>query len=172
MSARKLLSFAVMFLLVATVSFGQKRTEKGSVVISAEGVFVAQCEGFQVLTDYVGLFSWADLFDKNGQWVKENSRFRLIGDSIYYNSKDATKSLPAGPGEAENDHFVAATGVWRFSGIVFKIKLPGHGLIFVETGETVYQCDPYTWTNCVPVKNTGHNLWVDGDVAALCDHLK
>jgi hypothetical protein len=68
--------------------------------------------------------------------------------------------------------FDPATGSFRESGLGWKVRIPGHGVIFAETGTSVYQCDPQTSANCVLVSNVGFNQLADGDVAALCDDLK
>ena len=172
MRLRTVLSLAVVFILVATVSFGQKRTEKISVVLTESEYFVGQCEGFEVWTDFVALFSWTDLYDKNGQWVKTNQRYRVLGESLYYNSENHDRSILGGPGEIDRAQFWAATGVIKGGGLSWKVKVPGYGLIWAETGTLVWQCDPYTFANCVLVSNTGHNQFLDQDLAALCNYLK
>jgi hypothetical protein len=172
MSVRKVLVLAVVFLLVGTVSFGQKRTERISVVVTESENVVGQCEGFEIWDDAVALLSWTDLYNKNGQWVKTNQHYRILGETLYYNSEDPSRSVLGGPGEVEHEQFFAATGVLKADGLSWKIKVPGYGLIWAETGAMVWQCDPYTFANCVLVSNTGHNQFVDEDLAALCNYLK
>jgi hypothetical protein len=65
-----------------------------------------------------------------------------------------------------------AAGVEKVSGLLYKVRVPGYGPIFMETGALVYQCEPWTWENCVLVSNAGHNQFADQDLAALCEYLK
>lgn len=172
MRLHRVLALVAVVMLLATVSFGQKRTEKGSLESSGTDL-VGQCEGFNVLTDYFFRMIWINHFDKNGELLRTRYQWKIIGESVYYNSEDLNKAVTGGPGEVSNQSFDPATGQIRVTGIVYKVKIPGYGLVFAETGALVWQCDdPYTFTNCVMVSNTGHNQYAEGDVAALCDYLK
>ena len=92
--------------------------------------------------------------------------------STYYNSEHPERAVAGGPGEVENSHFDPTTGLVSFHGLSWKVRIPGYGLIFGETGSAVFQCDPSTFQNCELVSNVGHNQFVDSDLAALCDYLK
>ena len=52
------------------------------------------------------------------------------------------------------------------SGDIWKIKLPGYGMIFHETGRTVFDLATFTIQ-----RDTGHNQFNDQDFAALCEAL-
>jgi hypothetical protein len=172
MSLRKVLPLAVVFILLATVGIAQKRTVKGSVEGSGTD-FVGQCQGFSVQTDYNFRFIFILYYDKNGELVKERAQFKVIGESVYYNSTNLNKAVSGGPGEVANQTFDTATGQVRIRGMLYKVRIPGYGLVFAESGEEIWQCDdPYTFTNCVMVKDTGHNQLNEQDIAALCDYLK
>ena len=80
--------------------------------------------------------------------------------------------LPAGPGELENAHYDAASGIISVHGLSWKVRVPGYGLLWGETGNLVQQCDPHTFENCEVVSNVGHNQYMGQDPAALCDYLK
>jgi len=120
----------------------------------------------RVLTDYVGLISGTALYDESGQLVQEVSHIRLLGESLYYNSTDPTKSVVGGPAESENDRIdwasASTTALAELQGESPRPRShlhgDGHWVANMNTGEYVF--------------NSGQNQFVDGDVAALCDYLK
>lgn len=172
------LAFAVVFVLLGAVGVGdsQRRTDRGSFSGSVTGRLVGQCDeyglDFDILANWEYEVKWMDLFDKNGQWVKEVTQYKVLGQSLYYNSEDPDRAVAGGPGEVENGHYDAASGVMSFHGLSWKVRVPGQGMLWFETGTMVFQCDPYTFENCEIVSNTGHDQFVDGDVEALCDYLR
>ena len=175
MKLRRVLAFAVVFVLLGSVGFGEskRRTVKGSVgPVAVTGVAVADCGDFQVLADWVALITWTDVLDKDGQWVRSSQHYTVLGESLYYNSEDPDRAVVGGPGENENSNWDAATGVVSFHGLMWKIRVPGHGVLWFETGSLVQQCEPYTFQNCEAVSNTGHNMVHDGDIEALCEYLR
>jgi len=96
--------------------------------------------------------------------------YRVIGHSTYYNSSDPDKFVLGGPGEVETDHTIYENGVpvmTLSSGTIFKIILPGYGPIFLETGRVIYDFETGQYA-----PNSGHNQWVDQDLAALCSVLE
>ena len=114
MKLRAVLAFAVVFALAGTVGFGdsQRRTVKGSFGPFAEtGFVVGQCDGFEVWSDWVALITWVDVLDKDGQWVRSTQHYKVLGESLYYNSEDPDRVVAGGPGENENANFDAASGV-------------------------------------------------------------
>ena len=173
MKLHRLLTFAAAFILLGSVAFGEskRRTEKGSFSNAVTGFVVGQCDGFQILADWVFQLSWVDLYDKSGQFVQEIDHYRVLGQTVYYNSEDPTKAVFGGPGESEQSQYDGATGMIYGHGAIWKIKVPGYGVIFAETGTYILQCDPYTFSNCELVSNTGHNQFWDNDLAAVCDYL-
>lgn len=172
MNLRKVLPLAVVFILLATVGIAQKRTVKGAVEASGSEV-IGGCQGFDIQTDYNFRFMYVLHFDKNGELVREKYQFKIIGESVYYNSTDLNKAVMGGPGEVVNVTIDPARGLLILRGLSYKVRIPGYGLIFAESGELVWHCDdPFMDTGCVMVKNTGHNQLIEQDIAALCDYLK
>lgn len=171
MNLPKVLSLVVVSILVATVSLAQNRVLKGSFEDFGSDV-IGQCEGFEVVTDYVYKWVWIDLLDKNGQWVKERVHFKVIGESIYYNSENLSKSVIGGPGEGQSLIMDPVTGEIHAAGPAIKVRVPGYGPIFYENGLSTWQCEPYTFANCVRLTDTGFNQWDDKDLAAICNYLK
>jgi hypothetical protein len=174
MMRRCVLGVGIALLVAGSVTFGQsqRRTQKFSVQGSYTNFLVGQCDGFEIWSDWVELLTWVDRVDKNGQFAQEVGREKLLGQSLYYNSTNFDKAVAGGPGEAANFRWDAKTGRVYNSAVSWKVTVPGYGIIFAETGATVYQCDPYTFENCQLVSNTGHNQFIDEDLAALCDYLK
>ena len=172
MRVRTILACTLMFIMVATVGFGQGRTERGTVPYSETGFLVGECDGFQILVDWSGLFTFVDLYDKDGMWVRSVAHERVLGQGVYYNSENPAKSVLGGPGEGVTVRWDPATGRRYGSGMSWKVKVPGYGLIFAESGLHVFQCEPYTFRNCELVSNVGHNQFRDPDLAALCDYLR
>jgi hypothetical protein len=118
-------------------------------------------------TDYVFLVTGTNRYDKSGQFITYRYQVKLIGESVYYNSTNPEKSVPGGPGEVENHRSDPKTGLDNVSGLSFKVRIPGYGLVFAETGHWVYDYSAGEW-----VFNSGHNQFVDQDLAALCEYLK
>ncbi len=164
-----LIAASVTLLLMSSVAFGQdkRRTEKFAFPYNQTGFFVGQCGTFDVLTDFTSLITGINVYDKSGQFVELIQHIRVIGESRYYNSTDPAKEVLGGPGERENDRFDAATGLIYVSGPVFKIRIPGYGLIFAETGHAVIDANTGQF-----LFNSGHNQWADQDLAAVCNYLK
>lgn len=171
MKQRSVFAFAIALLLMSSVAFsqGSRRTEKFSIPVTQTGGLVGQCGNFDVLTDFAALMSGTIVYDKYGVAVQQILHWRLIGESIYYNSTNPAKSVFGGPAEHELDRIDFATGLAYVAGPSFKIRVPGYGLIFAETGHIVVD---ETQNPPVVVQNSGHNQMVDQDLAALCNYLK
>jgi hypothetical protein len=172
MMRRCVIGVGIAILIAGSVTFAQTqgRTEHYSIgPIADQGYPVGHCADgdFDVLTDYVFLMTGVVRYDKSGQPVADRYQFKLLGESVYYNSTDPEKSVPGGPGEVENKRLDPKTGYWAGSGLSFKIRIPGYGLIFAETGHFVYDASAGEF-----VFQSGHNQFADQDLAALCDYLK
>lgn len=159
----------VLLLLMSSVAFSQdnRRTEKFSIPVTVTGALVGQCGNFDVLNDFVALLSGTIIYDKSGVAVQTIQHYRLIGESIYYNSANPAKRVLGGPAEHELDRIDLTTGIVYVSGPSFKIRVPGYGLIFAETGHLVFD-----ETTGQLLFNVGHNQFYDQDLAALCNNLK
>lgn len=167
---RCVLGVAIAILIAGSVTFAQTqgRTEHYSIgPIADTGYPVGHCAGFDVLTDYVFLMTGVVRSDKSGQPVADRYQFKVLGESLYYNSNNVQKSVAGGPGEVENQRLDPKTGFWSGSGVPFKIRIPGYGLIFVETGHFVYDRNAGKF-----LFNSGHNQMIGEDLEALCDYLK
>jgi hypothetical protein len=170
----RLLGVAVIaFLVMGTIGFasGQRLVAQFSVPYSGHQV-IGSCDGFEIWVDWAGLITEMGLYDSQGNLLQGHFVNRIVGESVWYNSTDASKAISGGPGEVESVEFDPATGRYRGAGLGWKVRIPGYGIVFAETGTYVMQCDPYTFANCMLVSNAGFNQFLDGDVAALCNALK
>ncbi len=168
MKAQRVLAVAVMFLFLAGLGFGQTqgRTEHYSFPVSVVGQDLGSCGDFNVLTDYTVIVRGTVVFDKEGQARKEFLKAKVIGQSIYYNSNDPDLFLIGGPGELEIDHFNFEKETAFLSGLMWKIKVPGYGWIYMETGRLVWDIN----TGEI-LSNTAHNQFFDEDLEAVCNAL-
>jgi hypothetical protein len=168
MRLQRVLAVAVVFLFLVSLGFGQTkgRTEHYKYTIEVEGQDLGSCGGFNVFSDYVVLVHEVWLLDKEGQPVRAVNRYKSIGEAIYYNSNDPELFLQGGPGEIEIDRIDLREGTLSISGIPIKIRVPGYGAIFYETGHIVIDLNTGEM-----LSNTGHNQVVDADLEALCKCL-
>ncbi len=124
-----------------SVSQTQGRTEHYRIPLTDTAYYVGSCPDFDILNDYVGLMHGMLRCDMDGNPVQERYQFRLIGQSIYYNSTDPDKFVLGGPGEASEARiaYEDSTPVLIFeSGLIFKVVLDGYGPIFLNTGHDVF----------------------------------
>jgi hypothetical protein len=83
---------------------------------------------------------------------------------------DPNKFVLGGPGELEVDHYLYEDGSLvsdTWTGVPYKVVLPGYGTILMETGRAVFD-----FTTDQLLFNSGQNQAVDGDLAAICDVLQ
>jgi hypothetical protein len=168
MRHRSVIAVVVVLLLMSSVGFGQGQGRSEKFTFGPTGVAafpVGSCGTFDVLADWVFLLTGNLVYDKSGQVKNDIEHYRVIGESLYYNSTNADKAVTGGPAEAENVRFVG--GYLYFSGPSWKIRVPGYGLIFAETGHIIYDQRAKE-----VLFNAGHNQFVNKDLAALCDYLK
>jgi len=164
----------IVFLVMGSSTFGegQGRTVKVSFIDTVTAGPQAQCDGFQIWADWVAQYTLIMHLDDAGNLLRQNNLYRVLGESIYYNSTDPAKAVSGGPGEVQPQSVNSVTGVIMFQGLGWKIRIPGAGIILAETGVTVLQCEPYTFANCVVVRDAGWNQVNTGDWAAVCNYLQ
>lgn len=175
MRSRLLVVAAVcVFLLMGSTTFGagQERMVKVSFIDNVIALPQAQCDGFQIWGDWVAQYTLIMHLDDAGVELRENNQYRVLGDSVYYNSMDPKKAVSGGPGEVQLQTVDYVKGIITLRGISWKIRIPGAGIILAETGISVIQCDPGTLENCAFVRSTGWNQVTDGDWAAVCNYLQ
>jgi hypothetical protein len=168
MRHRSVVAVVVALLLMSSVGFaqGQGRSEKftiGPLVTTA--FVVGNCGTFDVKVDGVGLITGNLVYNKSGQVVNDVEHYRTIGESLYYNSENTARAVTGAPAELENARYVG--GYLYASGPSWKVRVPGYGLIFAETGTLIVDLQAQQI-----IFNAGHNQFVDKDLAALCDYLK
>jgi len=153
----------------AVFAAGNGRTEViKNIPDNVVGLAIGTCDGFDILSDWSALQQLTLHYDKDGNLVREGFHYRLLGQSRYYNSTDPSVGVLGGPGEVNPGSFDFVNNTLVSSGDSWKIKLPGYGTIFHETGRTVFDMSTSPWTI---VRDTGHNQFNDQDFAALCEAL-
>jgi hypothetical protein len=130
------------------------------------GISLGSCGAFDILSDWNGLMQLTYFYDGSGNLVRMHNRYRVIGASRYYNSVDPTIEVAGGPGEIQNNRTDYTDGTVVFSGVAWKITLPGYGTILFETGKTTLDLATFAI-----IHDTGQNQLNDQDFAALCDVL-
>jgi hypothetical protein len=126
------------------------------------GYFAADCGSFDVLVDFTYVISYRVYFDKNGDWTKYIERIRIVGNSTWYNSANPEISFLGGPGENET-HTWYPDGRYIITGLSVKIRVPGSGLMILETGRTVFDSE----TMEILVQSGPSDYY--GDTTALCE---
>ena len=131
------------------------------------GFIIGDCGSFLILNDAVAEGFYIEHFDTAGNTTHVNQHIKY-SQSIYYNSENTAVSLYGGPAELENDRFdfTGDQAVLAVSGVLFKITVPGHGVIFHEAGRTIfdYLTGDLLW-------QAGPNDFTEENVAALCAAL-
>jgi hypothetical protein len=130
------------------------------------GAYLGSCSGFDILSDWDAEIQFNLHFDKDGNLVRQETLYHLIGLSAYYNSVDPNLVLYGGPNETQNIHWDYVDGWLLSAGPVWRLVVPGYGPILMETG--VWKVDLATWTI---THSAGQNQVLDGDFASLCDAL-
>jgi hypothetical protein len=168
MRVQRVLAAAVVFLFLVGLGFGQgkRRAEPFQFTDQIIGEKICSCEGFDVLIDYVVMVHGMLIYDKDGEAVQKVELNKVLGQDTYYNSEDPELFLLGGPGEVNHNRWNLEDGMYYGSGIPFKVRVPGYGTIFYETGRMVF--DTSTWEL---VSNTGQNQYHEADIEALCKFL-
>ncbi len=127
------------------------------------GFLVADCGDFNALLDFTAQGHFIVRFDQDGVPIAVEQHIRFPAD-IYYNSNDPNIFLTGNA--VQNDHFDLVNQVVATSGLLFKLTVPGHGVVFhqaglvrvnLETGDVIFQAGPADFD--------------EGDTAALCAAL-
>ncbi len=130
------------------------------------GINLGSCGAFDILSDWNGLLQFTYFTDGDGNLVRQHIRYRVVGSSRYYNSVDPTIGVAGGPGEIQNNRWDFTDNTAVFSGVAWKITVPGYGAILFETGKTVLDL-----TTFAIIHDTGQNQFNEQDFAALCGVL-
>jgi len=169
MRLRRVFGFAVVFLLLGAVSFGQGN-RRTVLLTGADGPFVeviANCGDFDVMNSYS--FTYRTLVRTNaaGDPVAVVDHFFLF-DSVYYNSTDP--SLYA-PGEVEHvtRRWDLVDGYLSMSGPGVRVRVPGGQIVFRHTGHWIFDTTTDPWT---VIFQKGKSDVFEGNIDALCRALR
>jgi hypothetical protein len=181
MMRRCVLGVAIAILIAGSVVLVQAQgrviqnrfTEQvvGSVFVDCQALGVGD---FQVLNDYADSVHQMILLGNDGLPTQAIVSLKYSLDA-YYNSKDTSKSnvLYGGPGENWEYRWLFENGEvvsYAISGNLFKLRVPGYGVIYPGQGRAVYEWDPTT-NGWVKIFNSGPTPTVQ-DKVAVCNALK
>jgi hypothetical protein len=88
---RNVFILAIVLIFTNSIAIGSM-IEKFTFPETQTGVLVGSCGSFDVLTDYTAIASGTIRYDKTGTIVETIQHYNLIGESIYYNSTNRSKS--------------------------------------------------------------------------------
>jgi len=148
------------------ISAGRRAAVVKDVPDPVVGLTIGSCGAFDILSDWNGLLQFTYYYDGDGNLVRQHLRYRILGQSRYYNSADPQLVVLGGPGEIQNNRWDFTDSTVAYSGVAWKITLPGYGTILFETGKTVFDL-----TTGTIIHDTGHNQLNEQDFAALCEAL-
>lgn len=112
------------------------------------GLFIGDCGSFNVLANSAARGHMKLWFDAEGNLTRLFLHANY--DSVYYADSDPDSFLVT-RGEVENDHIDFIDGTIAVTGLLYKLNIPGHGVVFheagrividLETGETVFEAGP------------------------------
>jgi hypothetical protein len=162
--------------LAGTIGFaqGQGRVEHWEETFTVDGQFMGPCGDFVILSRYSAHAAYTDLYAKDGQLVQTIARVQGMGRSVYFLAESVDNKVPLNdkvvmgvPHETEVDRWEYLENLIYVKGSIFQATLPHYGRIFSQTGLVVLDM-----TTFEPLFTSGHNQYLEQDVAALCDYLK
>lgn len=124
--------------------------------------FIAECGSFQVWSDFTLVVPYKEHYNKQGELIFTDYRL-WSGDTTYYNSTDPSIFVIEKEGGREIARWNWEDGTIADLGMIWKITLPGQGVIFHQTGRALVDIDTYEILFSAGPKDSS-----DGNVAALC----
>lgn len=104
--------------------------------------------------------------DKSGAITDVSYGIKVLGQSVYYGEPSTGITLAGGPGELSHYTYDLERGLLYFSGLSFKVVLPGQGVIYMQSGHYVQDLN-----SGLIISQSGHNDYNDGNLEALCRAL-
>lgn len=160
---RTLLTTLIAIVAAVSASFSMAaKPFKQNFAFESVGFFIGECNGFSILNDAHVEGHFIAHTDNLGNPTMTNLILK-VSNSIYYNSNQPGLNLPGGPGETEV-HFFDADGD-KITAVPFKVTVPGHGVIFHDSGKVMFD-------NSGNVQFlAGPSDFTTGNVEALCEAL-
>lgn len=124
--------------------------------------FIGECGSFQVWADFTVVIPYTEHYNKQGELIFTDYRL-WSGDVTYYNSTDPSIFVIEKEGGREIARWNWEDGEIADLGRIFKITLPGQGVIYQTAGRILIDIatDEITFS-------AGPHDFDDGNVAALC----
>ncbi len=127
------------------------------------GSFLTSCPDFIVLEDFVVSGFVKFFHDSEGNPNRAQVHVQVGG--VAYNGSDPSLFIDE-KGAVENDQFDLITGEVQVTGILFHITIPGHGSVFMQSGNIRIDSQGNI------VLQAGRNDFLSGETAeALCAAL-
>ena len=130
------------------------------------GFYIGDCGDFDVLSDSLIAGYWRYRYDKDGNPTFIRLHLQVT-ESVYYRSDNPSISLSGGPGEVQNDLVDFRKDRYFFTGIPFKVTVPGYGVIFREVGRVILDLETFE----VIFQSGGPHDFTNQNLAALCNAL-
>jgi hypothetical protein len=126
-------------------------------------VFFADCGEFQILDRYVLDVTVRVFLDETGTPIRAVQE--ASGTDTFINSVTG-KELPTTP--FHNSALIdPTTHLFAYAGVIYRVTVPGSGLVFIDAGRTVLNQESGEVTF-----QAGPHQAFDGDVDGLCAALK
>jgi hypothetical protein len=130
---------AAALLLAATIANAAKPV-KFADDYTVTGLYLGDCGDFAVLWDLRVALHGKLFLDEDGVPEAQVAHFDW-SEGVVYRSDDPSIFIESGPGVVGNQRITGDDGVPEnnaFSGLGFKITIPGEGVISLEAGRVVY----------------------------------
>lgn len=116
----------------ATIAHAAKPVKDTKVISNVE-LFIGECDEFHIwnISDHEVITT--EYYDKAGTLVRKRRMFK-ISNSVFYNSENPSITVDGGPGEREIQDWDYASETISVAGLQLKATIPGHGVIFLDTG--------------------------------------
>jgi hypothetical protein len=153
---------AAMLAAMADSAAATKPIVEEGTITPDEPVPIGDCDGFQVLDDFVLNFRTKLFFDENGELVRIVEQ--INGTDTFINSATG-KQFTSRFQNTEHFDFTAQP-VRAVTGVQALLTVPGSGAVLLDVGRIVTNLE----TDEVTFQAGPHQL-VEGDLAGLCEAL-
>ena len=159
------------FVLVLSLWLGAAAHAQGANAIvfryiQNDSMVIADCDDFQIVAEWTAHWTVVHHFEMDGTY-SQNWHVKIIGTDRYYNSTDPNKEVFGGPGEVQNSRYDEATNTLTMTGGMFRVTLPGRGVILLEAGTQLLDLDTGEF-----IIHHGPYDVTSGQVGELCEYLR
>jgi hypothetical protein len=160
----KLTVLLSMTILMLAVSFNASAAKPETYFEEGDWDFgVWHCDGYQVRGLQSYRYRDTLFFNRHGEPVRLAGHYLSTG-TIYYNSVHGDIYIQEGPGENQQFGIDLTTGEERYSGLNFRITIPGIGPLYIDVGQ-------WRWIDGELYRSGMTILPEEGTGSALCEAL-